>query len=322
MDQPLPSPRFVKTSPYYNPDLAPQVTSPEILQTGQFCQSGQAFQTVDLKLDEGASIVSVNGDGKTGCQLVNENRVVCYGAPNASLEAQVGFQRDGAQYLRCPIGTDFDGDGCVFPSVPGGASPAGMDDWEYDANGVLVPAAWADQPPGVQPAEPEDQAVVSRQLPGGGLAGPILQGQVVINGVMVARDSYTPADAPATDCPAGYYLDTGANACLSLGPPQAQCLGGYHFNAEKLGCEADQPGGNYPGCPLGQLLDTSTGQCAANSQVLSLTSVMLVQPLQLNLPGCSSPGGGSGPDTGGGGAPSCPPGYTYTCDPVCGCAPP
>jgi len=126
---------------------------------------------------------------------------------------------------------------------------------------------------------------------------------------------------PLVACPGGYYFDQGLQGCASLGAAETQCPDGYEFAPGNLGCQAKTPEANYPGCPAGQLLDPATGQCDANSRLISPTSRMVFAPVQVTLPDCSNAGGSSGPGAPGGGS-VCPAGYTFTCDPVCGCAPP
>jgi hypothetical protein len=329
VDHPLPMPQFVGTSPYYDPGVPMEDMTPKVLKTVQFCQNGQGFETIDLELDEDASLQSVSGlDGST-CEIVNDNRVVCYGAPNSNPQAKAGLLCNGFNGMRCQIGSEFDGAGCSN-NMRGGPL-AGMDDWELNANGVLVPIHGV-QPPGTG----QDTIEYVREFPNGALVGPVLQNAVIINGVMVARSlpgNSIPSNGVSSNgvssnevssngtfegniCPVGYYFDSALQGCASLGAPLTECLDGYHFNGEKFGCEADQPNGNYPGCSMGQLLNPLTGACDTNSKMASLTGLAMTVGLQVNLPQCSESGSTDS------GANGCPAGYTYTCDPVCGCAPP
>jgi hypothetical protein len=130
---------------------------------------------------------------------------------------------------------------------------------------------------------------------------------------------------PGPACPFGYYFDDLTKTCISLGPPaNTTCLAGFHLDPATLCCQASLPNGNYPGCPNGQLLDPRTGQCDSQTTLLSPTSLLHTQSFDVTFPVCSSgSSSGNGPSgTGPGGSkPSCPGGETYTCDPVCGCAP-
>lgn len=326
-DQPLPAPQFFGMSPYYDPAQPMESMVPEVSKSVQFCQDKQGYQTLDFQLDDDERLFSVNGDGRTNCQQVNANRIVCYGESNANFQAEVGFQCDGARNLSCPAGSEFNGDGCSA------SSNFGMDDWELNANGVLMPSN-------------------GTQLPAGGFLGPKVPNLVIIHGVMMVEslslnslpengsssnglasngnstngvngDGRTAFQPLAFDCPTGFYFDDGAQACASLGAPQTECLSGFHFNGDGRACESDQENGNYPGCPKGELLNPLTGQCDANSQVLSSTSFVAYIPMQVQLPDCTpkiKPAGGA--DEGGTGD-LCPVGQVWSCygkdNPVCSC---
>jgi len=318
-DHPLPLPQFTKTSPYYDPSVPMEDMSLKILRTEQFCQNKQGSQTVDLQLDKDTSIVSYSGDGKTSCQTVNGNRVVCSGSPNTNPQVEVGLLCDGFTGARCQIGSTFDGASCS--NNMHGAKTKGMDDWEMNPHGVLVPTS------GVQ-------------LPNGGFLGPITHPMIVIHGVMVA-ESLPGNGAPSNglpsngssgngastngsgasinsgnvaSCPQGFYFDNGAQGCASLGTLQTQCLDGYHFNNDTLTCEADKPNGNYPGCPTSQLLNPLTSQCDAISKMISPTSVMMYEALNISLPDCTVIHKGGG---------TCPAGQSWKCSGIksitCGC---
>lgn len=139
-------------------------------------------------------------------------------------------------------------------------------------------------------------------------------------------------DSPSF-CPAGTYFDMGAGACVppgggngsGQGQPAGQmgaptsCLAGFTYNSAAMCCQ----GSAYSTCPSGQAL--VGGACApVNSRCTDVSA-----PINScsgdrpgNNPGGDNPGSeGNNPNPNPGGE-VCPGGGVYTCDPVCGCAPP
>ncbi len=308
LDQPLPFPLFSKTSPYYSPGTSMQAMDAKVTGSQNFCQNGLGYETMDLSLPPDHSIQAWNSDEHTQCQQVDGNRLVCFGNSNSNPQLEVSIQCDSYGIFNCQPGTDLGVAGCSNNLL--GGSIAGLEDWERDANGALVP-------------------LNGRQLPNGALTGHTTHPMQLINGVIVVESLTSNTQSGndgsfngsiASDCPQGYYLDQGLTGCTSLGPPQTQCLPGYHFNSQTATCESDLPGGNYPGCPAGQLFDLTTGVCDPDTTIISASRLIHTKTFQLNLPDCSNNSGKEGGGGGGSGG-GCPPGQTYTCEPVCGCAP-
>ena len=318
VDNPRPRPMYAQTSPFYDPvmpleDMHAQPTGSET-----YCKNGTAYQILSLEIPEFHSIDSVEGEDGTSCQQVDANRVVCGGVPNSSPQVEVGLLCDGFEAIFCQPASELGATGCSnnMSEVAGmqdlhqdlaGADAAGiqddtvrdfagmqdfhMDDWELDANGALVPSN-------------------GHELPAGGLAGTITRPLNLINGVMVARSMVDEGQAddsgagsgsvgyeaagrgavPAAACPVGFYLD--GQGCTSLGPSEPACLHGFTFDESSRTCKADTAEGSYPGCPLGQILDPSTGVCDPHTNWVSATQLHHAQTFQLKLPDCTDESSG------------------------------
>jgi hypothetical protein len=122
-------------------------------------------------------------------------------------------------------------------------------------------------------------------------------------------------------CPVGYYFDAPAQSCIRLSEPETSCPAGFSWNKERSGCEAAQPNGNYPGCPLGQVFDPTQGICDPLSKIMGNTTLLQITQLKLDLPICAEPtkvikhnnDGDGGGGAGGEGGSFCPAGQTYVC---------
>ena len=296
VDDPRPRPQYFQTSPYYDAStsMAEMLAKPTGNQT--FCQNGQGNATLDLALPANHSIQSVNGDGHTKCQQVGSNRILCGGDPGANPQIDVGLLCDAQGVFDCQPGSVLQSAACSNNMHPGAI--AGMDDWEMDSNGALMP-------------------VNGHQLPNGAFTGPITHPLHLLNGVMVGQSlpgnalpsngapgngapinglpgNGSPGNgAPGNGlllpavCPVGLFADGAAANCVSLGPSQPTCPDGFTFDGTTKTCKATKADGNYPGCPVGQLFDPSTGACDAHTQIVSATELIHTQTFQFNLPDCT-----------------------------------
>ncbi len=307
-DHPLPLHQFAHSSPYYDPSTAMANMPVPVSRSEAFCQNNIAYQTFDLELPADHTLASVNGDGQVECQQVNGNRIACFGGQGASPVVEAGLLCNGHQTLDCQPGAELGTAGCSNNIQS--ASVASNGNLGFDPPAPIVPSSF-------------------HQLPNGAMTMQLVQPMQFINGVITVRsqtsdqqsgNQYPFPGVVSAICPQGFYMDGGLNGCTSLGPLQQECLTGYHLGSDGKTCEADQPDGNYPGCPAGQVFDPSAGSCDPSVTILSSTEHVHTQFFQLSLPKCDNnqPGGG-GSDGGSGGG--CPPGQTYTCEPVCGCAP-
>ena len=264
VDSPRPMPMFVQSSPSYDPDTLVESMTAEIASSTQFCQDGIGYQTLDLTLidedNEPISLGNVASVGGTECQIVDGNRVACYGNPGSS-QIKVGLVCDGKNSLVCQPGSTLDAAGCQNNLNPGAV--AGLDDWLMNANGVLVPSD-------------------------GKLVGAAIPNLIIFHGVMVSHAFA--GDSLFGGCPSGYYFDQGAQGCASLGEPLTACLDGYE-HAAYGGCKSTKLNGNYPGCPTGEVFDPVTGLCDPTSKTISSTAITQTTLLTVELPTCNLPTG-------------------------------
>ena len=316
VDNPRPRPMYSQTSPYYDlsTSMAKMLAQPAGNET--FCQGDKSYATLDLAVPPDHSIESVTGDGNTQCSLLEGGRILCGGDAGSSPQVEVGVQCTAQGVFGRQPGSELVN--AVYSNNIHAEAIAGMDDWEMDSNGALVP-------------------VSLQQLPDGAWTGPITQPMHLINGVMVVQtlsgntmssnnlagnnlagnglaSNNLAGNGLATNdlsssglssegaagngapeigellpavCPVGFYSDSSAASCTSLGPSEPICLDGFSFDAPTKTCRSEQPDGNYPGCPAGKLFDPSTGACDAHTQVVSATQLIHTQSFQFNLPDCT-----------------------------------
>jgi hypothetical protein len=301
LDSPRPMAFYCQGSPYYDPTQPVEDHNHAIEPAGTFCQNDKSYVTFDVALDPASSIESVTPDGEEAeCEVLEGNRILCGSSPNSSTSVIAGLVCDSK-----PVILESSIAGIMDSSIAGIMDSS----WELNSNGVPVPTN-------------------NTRYPGDVLvSGPFTPKFAFVNGVMVAQSapgSSAPGSAPSPVCPIGYYYDDQAQNCISVAPPaDTTCIDGFDLDPSNSCCEVSTPNGNYPGCPAGQYFDPQTGLCDSHTTIVSPTSILHTQSFDVNFIDCSSapgPGGGSGPDgTGPGGG--CPPGQTYTCEPVCGCAP-
>ncbi|MFH1186218.1 MAG: hypothetical protein V1755_14455, partial [Chloroflexota bacterium] len=200
---------------------------------------------------------------------------------------------------------------------------AGMDDWEMDSNGALVPPSGHQLPDGAwtgpitQPMHLingvmvvqtlSGNALSSNDLAGNNLAGNNLAGNNLagndlasndlssngLSGDGLSSDGAAGNGAPAIGellpavCPVGFYSDGSASSCTSLGPSEPICLDGLSFNGSTKTCRSEKADGNYPGCPAGRLFDPSTGACDAYTRIISAMQLIHTQYFEFSLPDCT-----------------------------------
>jgi formylglycine-generating enzyme required for sulfatase activity len=58
--------------------------------------------------------------------------------------------------------------------------------------------------------------------------------------------------AKAGDCPQGMYFDQGAQACVTVTPPNEDCIKGFTFSYEHACCQVQGMEGVYPTCSAGE----------------------------------------------------------------------
>jgi len=328
VDNPTPHPMYLQTTPYYNLDVNPEDMEAQVTRSETFCQNGYSYQTLDLYLPENHSIESVKSEGETKCEILENNRVVCYSPSNISNPQQ---QVEGAipcnalDVFSCQPGSSLEGGVCSGQS--NGNRIDGLQDWKLDENGILFP-------------------VNGHQLSNGAWVGEITQPVLWINGTFVIQDtqaSSLPADQgdnilvsfpnpnsirqqgiiPSVSfgyhslCPTGYYGSRTDGLCSggltssdllwggsgSGGGSQSQttCMRGYHYNTQTMRCESDQPIFNYPGCPTGKLMFLQNGRCDLRTFIVSASQIIHSQDFDLELQDCSVPESsqGNGNDSGG-----------------------
>src|SRR5258706_5707653 len=294
VDSPHPMAAACQTSAFYlNGPPTPKDHS--VAEAGRFCQNGQSFVTLDLAMPEGGSIQSVNGD----CQAIGGNRVLCSTAPGSS--------GDGAALIEC---------NGVLPAVQDNSSPAAGQMQcapGYEGNGdlptqcdfnKLSPAVRNDSvPAAAQLQSSENQLAgqfslvvfrpnVSRQSCGSGTDNPCPFGYVCDERTHACVAPQIPCSANNPNaCPSGEYCNQTDGICvpfLDSLPLSNMCLTGFNFDETERCCQSALPSGRYPGCPVGEAFDPTTGGCDSENIYVADGKVLHTVQLNFNAPSCET----------------------------------
>jgi len=291
VDDPLPRPMYFQTSPYYEPGTSMTEMLAQPSGNHTFCQGSQSFATLDLTLPLNHSIQSINGDGHTQCSQVAGGRILCGGVGGSNPQVDVKMQCNERGVFGCQPGSDLQTAGCSNNMHTGAI--AGMDDWEMGSNGALIPVNGHQLPNGAwtapitHPMHLINGVMVVESLPSNGLPVNGLPGNgAPSNGIPSNGANSNGALLPAV-CPVGFFSDSSASTCTSLGAPVTTCLDGFTYDPATKTCKSAKAGGNYPGCPMGQLFDPSSGVCDAHTQIVSGTELIHTQSFKFNLLDCS-----------------------------------
>jgi len=268
VDMPHAMTPMCETSAFYDP-MASQPPEPDhpFTQTGQFCQGGQGYVTGKLEDPDGTFVPAVQLDvkslGEGTCQVFEDDKVVCYGAPGSEAEALL-----------------FDTD--MLPADVNLMCQAG-----FDMNAEM-PAQCDYMMGGIQNGCPSDSSAM--QLEGGGyfcMMKQTGQGRTAAPALVAFQGAIKP-------CPPGMYFDMDLNACVSPGPLSEGCLGGYEMDSAQGCCMAMKPEMAYPGCPMGQAYEPNPAMCDSDNMYVP-DGVLHTVKVSLQLPECGAGGPGGGP---------------------------